>query len=143
MSKSSSDEGGWAQLIGNERLFMGDGGSMTTWTFRHGYKAGKANTFLEFVNDPEKVAFFRGYYKTYAKIALRWNYGFLLETLLTWKVSEPLARDTLGLGRQEWKVLMGQAIGLMDSIRQAFFRALFWQEQTTTRLKFEFGHFQT
>ena len=79
---------------------------------------GKESTFIEFMDDTEKVAFFRDYYTATARLALSRGFGFLLESAATWKASQDRAVNTLGLSVDKWQQLMASSNSMMADIRQ-------------------------
>ena len=60
-----------AQATSPDEFFMTDAGIMTVAIFEKGMELGKDLTFLEFMDDPMKVKFFKEYYFSMATIALR------------------------------------------------------------------------
>ena len=82
-----------------------------------GFELGKDLTFIEFLDDPIKTAFFKEYHLSMARIALDRGFGVLLETIATWKASQHMVTEVLGLSLDKWKELVTKNVDLMLEVR--------------------------
>ena len=97
--------------------WMADAGILTIMMFDKGYTMGKDNTLIEFMDDPEKVEFFKDYYKTMARIAVNKGFGIILETTVTRKASQSRANNILNLTTEKWKDLIKKCLDMMEEIK--------------------------
>ena len=105
-------------LASPDKVFLTDAGIMTYATFQKGLTLGKELTFLEFMDDADKVAFFQEYYTTMARTALERGFHFMLESAATWKASLDLGVNVLGLSEEKWSELMAKSNDMVANIRE-------------------------
>jgi S-methylmethionine-dependent homocysteine/selenocysteine methylase len=101
----------------NDGLFLTDGGLETTLIFHEGIELPHFAAFL-LLRTPGGRATLRAYYERYLEIAKARRLGFILESP-TWRASADWA-ERLDISRAELTDLNRDAIGLMQSLRDAY-----------------------
>jgi S-methylmethionine-dependent homocysteine/selenocysteine methylase len=101
----------------NDGLFLTDGGLETTLIFHEGIELPHFAAF-PLLRTPEGRATLRAYYERYLEIAEAQRRGFILESP-TWRASADWA-ERLDISRAELTDLNRDAIGLMQSLRDAY-----------------------
>ena len=103
------------QLAGG--FFLTDGGLETTLIFHEGLEVPDFAAF-HLLSTPEGTATLRGYFRTYAELARRFDAGLILDSV-TWRASADWGRK-LGYTSASLAAANRAAIGLLEEVRDEF-----------------------